>query len=135
LETTSKGPEKRSKTLAIILSIVLIALLSEHYILTTSKFEVEINPPILKASENSELSVTVLPMNNAGFRTPFRKIEIRFQIEEGNSLISIIKEDKNGTLIIKSKGIEGEAVIGIYNLSNGLLLKKISVKILPRDVT
>lgn len=135
METTNKSPEKRNKTFVIILSLVLIALLSEHYIFTTSKVEVEINPPVLKASENSELTITVVPKNYAGFRTPFRKVEIRFQIEEGNNLINIVKEDTNGTFIIKSKGAEGEVTIGIYNISNGILLKKIAVKILPRDVT
>jgi hypothetical protein len=35
---------------------------------------------------------------------------------------------------VKSKGKEGEAVVGIYSLKSGVELYKILIKILPKDV-
>jgi hypothetical protein len=34
---------------------------------------------------------------------------------------------------IRSKGIEGEAIVGIYNLRSGLQITRVLIKIVPRD--
>jgi hypothetical protein len=93
------------------------------------------NPPVLKASPLSSMTITVVPINSLGFRTPFSRVEARFEIEEGSSLIEIERFLENNKVNIRSKGIEGEAVLGIYSLKSGVLLRKLFIKIVPGNYT
>lgn len=122
------------RKLIVILAVILVGLLAERLVFTSSDIKVEIDPPVLRAATSSELEIKVYRTNVLGFKTPFSSVELRFQIEEGNSLIELTNEQAEGNLKIRSKGIEGEAIVGIYSLKNGLLLKKVFIKILPRDV-
>ena len=94
----------------------------------------ELNPGYLYASQYSELIINVFPVNTLGFHTPFSKAEVRFDIVDGSNLIELANTEENHTAKIKSKGKEGEAVIGVYSLKSGLELYKILIKILPKDV-
>jgi hypothetical protein len=89
---------------------------------------------VLKASTSSELEIMVYRKNTAGFKVPFTKAEVRFEVEDGANLIEIIKESPDGFAKIRSKGIEGEAIIGIYSLRSGMQVSRILIKVMPRDV-
>lgn len=69
-----------------------------------------------------------------GFKTPFGVTEVRFEVEQGASLVEL-QVISSGVAKIRSKGIEGEATIGIYSMKSGILVQKLLIKILPRDVT
>jgi hypothetical protein len=80
------------------------------------------------------LILNVYPVNSIGFHTPFAKAEVRFEIVDGANLIELVNKVENNSVNVKSKGKEGEAVVGIYSLKSGLELYKILIKILPREV-
>ena len=101
----------------------------------TVRINVEMDPPVLKASPFSEMKILLTPLNSMGFRTPFAKINARYEIEEGVNLIEIRNFQEKDKVIIKSKGLEGEAVLGIYSLSTGILLRKLFIKIVPGNFT
>lgn len=101
---------------------------------TSAGVKIELKPEVLKASVNSELTINVFPINTLGFKTPFGETNARFEIEQGANLIEI-REISPGVAQIRSKGIEGEATVGIYSLKSGILVQKLLIKILPRDVT
>jgi hypothetical protein len=109
-------------------------LVADRLVFTTSDTKVEVNPPVLRAAPNSELNITVFKSNIFGFKVPFSKIEVRFAIEEGANLISLANEDTRGSVIVRSKGFEGEAAVGIYFIRSGFQIKKLLIKILPRDL-
>jgi hypothetical protein len=67
-----------------------------------------------------------------GFKTPFSKVYVRFEILQGTNLIEITSYTGESA-VIRSKGIEGEAVVVVYSLKSGALVSKIVIKILPRD--
>lgn len=69
-----------------------------------------------------------------GFKVPFSAVDVRFTVEEGVNLVELVSESSEGSVTIRSKGIEGEAVVGIYSLKSGLPVKKVMIKILPREV-
>ncbi len=69
------------------------------------------------------------------FKTPFRNIEVRFEVEEGKNLVELFDESPEGKVKVRSKGIEGEAVIGVYSLKSGAQINRILIKIMPRDLT
>ena len=56
--------------------------------------------------------------------------EVRFEIEEGENLIEL-SDATTGSVKVKSKGIEGEAIIGIYSLRSGVMVSKVLIKIIP----
>jgi len=107
-------------------------LLAERFIFTSVAVKIDTNPPVLRASFNSELKIRVLMVNSLGFKTPFSKTDARFEIEEGTNLVEIAREDPS-TVTIRSKGLEGEAIIGVYSLKSGTLLGKVLVKVLAQE--
>lgn len=121
------------KKLAIILAVVLFALLADRLVFTSNEVKIQIKPEVLKASPNSEMQITVYRANLLGFKVPFSSVELRFEIEEGGNLIELAGESTEGTVKVRSKGIEGEATVGIYTLKSGLQIKKVLIKILPID--
>jgi hypothetical protein len=95
--------------------------------------KIDLNPAVLHASVTSELIVSVFPINSFGFKTPFGETNARFDIEQGANLVQM-EDVSPGVVKIRSKGIEGEATLGIYALKSGILLQKILIKILPKDL-
>ena len=81
------------------------------------------------------MNVEIYPANMLGFKTPFKDVQVRFQIEEGKNIIELLNESAGGTVTIRSKGIEGEAILGIYSLKTGSQISKVFIKILPKDLT
>lgn len=67
-----------------------------------------------------------------GFENPFGKADVRFEIEEGGNLVDMTGAS-NSTVTVRSKGVEGEAVIGIYSLRSGVQISKVLIKIFPMD--
>ena len=122
------------KKLTIILAVILLVLIADRLIFTSSDIKVVLEPEVLKASTNSSLQIKVYRTNLLGFKVPFSSIEVRFAVEEGGNLVEMINESTEGTVTIRSKGIEGEAVVGIYSLKSGLQIKRVLIKIMPRDV-
>jgi hypothetical protein len=122
------------KKLIIILACILLALLSDRLVFTTTEAKVVMEPQVLRASEHSVLEIKVFASNMLGFKVPFREVQVRFAVEEGANLIEVISESTNGMLKVRSKGVEGEAIVAIYSLNSGLPIKRVLVKILPKDV-
>jgi len=93
------------------------------------------DPGVLKASPYSSMTITLQPLNPLGFKTPFSKIQARFEIEEGKNLIEMENFIESDKVIIRSKGIEGEVILGIYSIKTGILLRKLVIKIVPGNFT
>jgi hypothetical protein len=122
------------KKLTIILAVVLLLLVSERVIFTSSDVKFELKPEVLRANLNSELEIEVYRINMLGFKVPFSRVEVSFRVEEGSNLVELHDESADGKVKVRSKGIEGEATIGIYALRSGAVIKNILIKILPRDM-
>jgi hypothetical protein len=69
-----------------------------------------------------------------GLKVPFSNVDVRFVIQEGANLVELVSESSEGSVTVRSKGIEGEAIVGIYSLKSGVEIKRVLIKILPRDV-
>lgn len=122
------------KKLVWILAVIFLILLGDRFLFTSSDIKIEMNPAILRASTSSELTISVYRVNMLGFKVPFSKIEAQFFIEEGKNLIELRGEETGNSIIVISKGFEGEASVGIYSLKSGMQIRKVLIKILPRDV-
>jgi hypothetical protein len=93
-----------------------------------------LEPPVLRASEHSKSELKVYRANMLGWKVPFSVVDVRFQIEEGAGLVTLDNESSEGNVTVKSKGIEGEAIVGIYSVKSGMQIQRVLIKILPRDV-
>jgi hypothetical protein len=108
-------------------------LIADRVLLNTAKVNVDIEPPYLRASTTSSLTIKVYPVNTFGFRNLLGKTEVRFEVEQGDVLISL--ENMNTqSVTVRSNGIEGEAIVGVYSLRLGVLISKVLIKILPLGV-
>ncbi len=103
-------------------------------VFTSSEAKVEVKPEVLRASTSSSLEIKVFRGNMLGFKVPFSEVDVRFVVEEGTALVELVNESPEGTVTVRSKGVEGEAIVGIYSLKSGLQIKRILIKVLPRDV-
>jgi hypothetical protein len=92
------------------------------------------NPPVLHADENSELTLNVYPANLLGFKIPFKEAEVQFVVEDGANLVELVYTMGTSKAIIRSKGIEGEAVIGIYSIPTGVPVSKVIIKIISSEL-
>ena len=108
-------------------------MLAERFILHTIKIDVDVEPPFLKASTYSQITITIIPKNSFGFRTPFSRFEARFEIEQGENLVELKNLTEKDKVILQSKGIEGEVIIGIYSLKSGILIRKLIIKIIKEE--
>lgn len=122
------------KKIIWVLAVILILLLAERFIFTSADIKITVLPEVLKASHNSELQVEVNRVNYFGFKTPFSNVDVYFTVEEGKNLVDISEIINGNSVKVRSKGFEGEAVIGIYSVKSGIQIRKILIKILPRDV-
>ena len=122
------------KKLVWILAVIFLILLGDRFLFTSSDIKIEMNPSILRASTSSELTISVYRVNMLGIKVPFNKIDAQFIIEDGKNLIELRGEETGNSIIVKSKGFEGEASVGIYSLKSGMQIRKVLIKILPRDV-
>ncbi len=100
---------------------------------TTIGIKVELEPEVLRAYNTSEMEIIVCRSNMLGFKVPFSSVDLRFTIEEGYNLVEIVNESADGIARIRSKGIEGEAVVGIYSLKSGMQVSRVLIKILPKS--
>lgn len=110
----------------------MIVLLAERLIFNSAKVNVDVEPAYLRASTNSSLNISVYPVNMLGFKNPFGKAGVRFEVEEGNNLIEL-RDETACSVHVRSKGIEGEAIVGIYSLHTGIQISKVVIKIFPLD--
>ncbi len=120
------------KKLTIILAVILVLLIAERVLFNTSKVNVDIEPPYLRASTSSTLNIKVYPVNMLGFKNLLGRLDVRFEIEEGGNLVELSAPSDN-SVGVRSRGIEGEAIIGIYSLRSGVQVSKVLIKILPVD--
>ena len=122
------------KKLTIILAVILTALAADRVIFTSSDVKIDVTPEVLRASVNSEVLISVKRVNILGFEVPFSKVDAAFVIEDGANLVEFVGEPGNSSVKVRSKGLEGEAAIGIYSVRSGMQIRKVLLKILPRDV-
>ena len=122
------------KKLTIILAVILAALAADRLVFTSSDVRIDIAPEVLRASVNSEVLISVKRVNILGFEVLFSKVDAAFVIEDGANLVEFAGEPGSSSVIVRSKGKEGEATIGIYSVKSGMQIRKVLLKILPRDV-
>lgn len=122
------------KKIIKFLAAILILLAADRLLLTSTGIKIKLEPEVLKASTTSELEISVYKSNVLGLKVPLTVSEVRFAVEEGANLIEIVNESSEGVAMIKSKGIEGEAVVGIYSIRSGLQVSRVLIKVMPRDL-
>jgi uracil phosphoribosyltransferase len=69
-------------------------------------------------------------LNRLGFGNPLGKVNVRFEIEEGDNLIELTGITTE-SVTVRSKRIEGEAIVAVYSLRSGVMISKVLIKILP----
>lgn len=122
------------KKLVWILAVILLVLIADRVVFTSSDIKIEMKPEVLRASVNSEMVIEVYRVNILGFKVPFSRIEAQFIIEDGKNLIELSGEEGANSVKVRSKGVEGEASVGIYSVKSGMQIRKITINILPRDM-
>lgn len=122
------------KKLTLILALILLVLAGDRIVFTSSDIKIKMKPEVLRASVNSELMIEVYRVNILGFKVPFSIVEAQFLIEDGKNLIELYGEENGNSIKVMSKGVEGEASVGIYSIKSGMQIRKITISILPRDM-
>ena len=92
--------------------IILACIFSFLYIFNIYEVIYNVAPKSLYADSKSVVTVSSIPVNAFGWKTPFRTAPADFKIKEGNDLVEIISEDsKKGILILKAKNNPGKLVL------------------------
>jgi hypothetical protein len=73
-----------------------------------------VEPEKLFADNQSEVRITLIPVNSFGWKALFRNTPAQFEIIEGESLVDVITFNTNeGTMTLKAKWETGKVIIKI----------------------
>ncbi len=100
---------RRTPIYIIVILILLIAAFAVHnYLVSIYEVIYKIEPEALYADNQSEVTITAVPLNGLGGRAWFRKAEASYTITEGNDLVQVIKRDEaGGILVLRAKDRPG----------------------------
>ncbi len=93
--------------------IILILGLSVYYfIFNIYEVTFSIKPKNLFADYKSTTIIKAIPVNALGYAVPFRSVRAKIQIEEGNDLVDVIRDnEKTGIFILRAKDRPGKVVV------------------------
>ena len=106
---------RRNKILIIsILLIIITAIFLSMYVLNIYGDIIVKYPENLYADHTSTIKIEAVPINAFGWKIPFRKSRAEFDIIEGENLVDVIqKNEKDGLIILRAKGIPGKVEISV----------------------
>ena len=114
--------------------LVLVGFNLHYFIFSIYEVKIVVRPKDVFADPSSEIKVTIKPINAMGWEVPFRTIKAKFNILEGNNLVTIkLVDEENGIILLQSIGIEGKVSIYIDS-EYSLFPAYIEVQILPKTV-
>ncbi len=92
--------------------ILILGLLVYYFIFNIYEVTFLIKPKTLFADYKSTTIIKAIPINALGYEVPFRSVNAKIEIEEGNDLIDIIKANENkGIFILRAKDRPGKVVV------------------------
>ncbi len=108
----------KSQIYFIIISfIIIIGLLSYHYLINIYEVTYSVYPANLFADYKSTAKIETIPLNALGFRALFRHSKTVFQITQGSQFVDVVHEDfRKGILILRSKGQAGKVVVSVKSV-------------------
>jgi hypothetical protein len=112
---------EKKEILFLIIIVALVAVFAAYnYIFSIYEINYKTSSHELYADNQSTVTIDVFPVNALGFRAPFRKSKVKFQIAEGKDLVDIIKLDESkGIIILRAKHLTGMVVVNfksVYSL-------------------
>ncbi len=126
----------RRASIYIIISLILLTAAFAVYNYLVSIYEVTytVEPHNLYADNQSEVTITAIPVNGLGGRAWFRNAPVVYKIIEGNDLVDIIRNDESqGILVLQAKDKPGTVRITAKS-PFALLPSPIDINIYPNLV-
>ncbi len=101
------------KIIASLVAIVVLAVVAEKIVFTTSTVAIRSDPKKIFVNSSSPVKVTVVPLNRLGFNVPFDRLNGKFVVRDGVDKIRVEKVMNNG-LVFAPGHIAGRVVILYY---------------------
>ncbi len=121
-------------SIIIILILLIAAFAVYNYLINIYEVTYTVEPHNLYADNQSEVTITAVPVNGLGGRAWFRKAPVIYKIIEGNDLVNVVGNDKpQGVLVLQAKDKPGTVLITAKS-PFALLPSPIDVKIYPNLV-
>jgi len=123
----------RRKEIYLILFLILliVSLFVYMYVFNIYEVNISVKPKELFADNQSVVTIHTIPLNSFGARVPFRNVFSDFKINEGENLVTIVRQDNlNGILIIKAKDRTGKVEV-IIKTEKSLLPSVVDIFIRP----
>ena len=123
---------RRKEIILIIILITLITgIFAYTYLFKIYEVEISVTPKELYADNQSTITIQTYPINSFGKRILFRTISAKFEITEGNNLVSIEKLNiKNGLMVLKAKDKTGSVNV-LVTPEKSLMPSLIQIHIVP----
>ena len=123
---------RRKEIILIIILITLITgIFAYTYLFKIYEVEISVTPKELYADNQSTVTIQTYPINSFGKRILFRTISAKFEITEGNNLVSIEKLNiKNGLMVLKAKDKTGSVNV-LVTPEKSLMPSLIHIHIVP----
>lgn len=120
--------------IVVILILLIAAFAVYNYLLSIYEVIYTVEPEVLYADNNSEVTIAAVPLNGLGGKAWFRRAGAVYTIIEGNELVKIIKNDESeGMLVLRAKDKAGTVKINAKS-PFALLPSPITINIYPNLV-
>lgn len=96
-----------------ILLIVFAAFLAWLFIFQIYEVKVQISNNKLNANDTNGIILKVFPLNSLGKKAPFRSVDFKINVVEGEKLIKIVHDDNKRLFQFIPKGIKGSVKLEI----------------------
>ena len=98
--------------LVVFLIFLIGCILLYYYIFNIYEVTFSVVPENLFADNQSEITITTIPLNALSKKVPFRNAYTTYNIPEGKELVEVVSENKKaGILVLRAKGKPGKVVV------------------------
>jgi len=100
--------------LLIITIVTVSGVLAWLYLFNIYEVKVVVSPEYVLANDNSEVTVSVIPVNSFGTKAPLRNVKAKFQIKHGKELIEKLTVNSDSNIaVIKTYGKVGKIILKV----------------------
>lgn len=112
--------------------LILAGFILHYFIFSIYEIKIISEPKLIFAGQPSEIKISAKPINAMGWVAPFRSVNAKFRIINGQDFVDVLYvNEENGFILLRSKGIEGKVEFYI-DAEYSLFPSYFEIHILPK---
>jgi hypothetical protein len=111
--------------------LAVSAFLTWRFVFDIKDVDVEVDPPCIYPDGSSTAFLKVVPRNSLGFQTPFVRLGIKFEVDEGREKVDVTYSPDSSSIRLKAKYETGDVVVFIRTSRSIIPLRVVVPIVMP----